>query len=397
MGAEAFEILLRKDKAAKRLSGRIREACLIRDHMEVIGRAREHWERSRMLDYMSPEHYVYPAFIHGAFSFPAEVMYPCLPIPHEKFGLQYVSSGTTTATAGEFLLAEDAGATINVIAAAEFPIVRDPISCRPEFTFDTFMKEFVNKREEIRKTNPIGGEIAKTINNSFYGKVAQATRPRKSLRPSTGRMVPIQRSPVSEPCSAALITGQVRACLSSILFSIEDFNREQRGKPESLRIPEIVVISATTDGCLIRLGKNPEIVAEGFYAVDDQGELEMKRGLTAESVLAQLGYKRLLEMMECYVPIHLLRAARYRLTGHPDFLEVKAVCDGVFALKTRLQFGWLASGATVIAAKGGHKPPIRQYIDEKAHDPTGVAKKTLERRWFEEQIIRKGSVHGRKA
>lgn len=386
MANDAFEQLLQRDSAAKRLAGGIREACLDRDHQEVLSLCREQWEKAKQLDYTSPEHVLIPAFIHGEFHFPETVKFPCLPIPHKQFGLHYVLNGITTATVAEFLLAEDVGATINVIAAAMFPTRVESTTQHPLKPYESYMREFVNKREALRKINPIAAESAKTFNNSMYGKIAQATRRQSSYSPSLGRMTPIHRSPVSEPCAAALITGQVRSCLSSVFFAIEDFNAEQRESGE----PELTLISGTTDGCLAGVRNVGGGSVAEFYERNPYGELELAKEWTiAENVLERFNCKRLLELMEGYVPIRQLMAARYRLTGKPDFIEVKALADSIFALKTRLQAGWLATGDTVILAKGGHKPPIRKYLPDTANDPVGIERKNLERRWLEEQMNRK--------
>jgi hypothetical protein len=370
----AFDRLLGSSKKLRRFAERIRKVCIVYD--------------TRLLDRwvaLSPDNYVIPGFATVEFEFPDDTLFPCLPMKHRDYGLIYPLKGITTVPASEILLALQAGATVRPITSLELPVKFNKAG-RPFYLFRSFMKAKIKEREryKAKKSAPdnIRQEILKNILNGLYGKVAQAINPRKVFRPSKGRNVLLQQSKVTDPCSAALITGLIRSVLSAILLSIEQYNRTVAGDKQ------LVVISFTTDGLIFSIPTPPgyDVKADYFDIINGTPVLREDKNLKLKAFLNKFGAGELLKIMESYLPVRQMQSARRYLSNTSDFLEIKHLLNEVISIKTRGQLGFLDKDECLLLAKFGHKPPIETSDDPDGHSPDEYERMQIQAQWFLEHL-----------
>jgi hypothetical protein len=185
----------------------------------------------------------------------------------------------------------------------------------------------LNKEREKHNKETLPNLLLKEISNSFYGKLAQGIQHR-NIRNLEGNSEKLPPSKVTCPHYAAICTGIVRAALAAVIHHAEQF-------------PSVSVLSATTDGCMLKLPFTGEI------KVDDKGKLKPPPLM---SVLPGL-YERL----ESLYPIRLLQAGRKNMGLAPDgWLESKHVGDEALTIKTR---GYVLryKGKQTFLAKCGHQ------------------------------------------
>ena len=264
------------------------------------------------------------------FTFPSECKYPSLPIKNGTAGLFYVLEGRSVCTLPEIHLALEQGC---VITKWHDAVV---MSTDNSFTFRGFMQEFINRRNEAKRdNNAILQLIFKDYVNGMYGKVAQSINGSKTFIVGKGYSKPLPPSAVTNPYYASMVTGVVRAALSSIVDALG-------------RLDGYDVISATTDGVLYSapLSKKHlsiENLLFNKHILEAQYESSIVKALESgsdnfinkfEDIDITL-YKELLK----YPSIRLLQNSRKSL-GFSEFIEVKHVATEVTNMKTRGQIGF---------------------------------------------------------
>lgn len=375
----AFERLLRTDNRCRRAARKLRYHCAVHQHRH-LNSWRHSWEISRGLSLASKENFLIPGFAEVRFRFPDDVRYPTLFHPHPDYGLVYLREGEGVFTASEIMTAMDAGAAITVLSSVEFFIERD-VDGAPIFMYQDFVRGLIEKRQEFEGLETVTGtvmaEIIKTFTNSVYGKIAQGINERLVYRPSAKCMVPIDRSAITEPVTAALITGAVRAALSSIFQSVAECNLNRAVDQQ------LVLISATTDGFILGIPNPTGLSAESYYSrdKDDLKLIKDKRIKPAISFLERYGCDDLVSRMNSQIPVKQLRAARWQLTDDPELLVIKNVVDEVISIKTRGQVGLLQSGDAPLLAMCGHKVPEGDLVDENGELPKGISSNNKKAAW----------------
>jgi len=393
---DAFETLLAKDTRCRRVAKRIRYYCAVH-HEKHLGEWRKIWEAARQLPETDSGHVHIAGFAHVRYCFPEGTLFPTLFHTHPDYGLVYTREGTGTFTASEILFAEDAGADITVLSSANFPNEHDAAG-KPIFTFRDFVADLIRLRAENTALKTDAGkataEILKTFANSAYGKIAQGINYRPVYRPSAGCTVPIDYSDITEPVTAALVTGGIRVALCSALFAVEQCNQARSQQD----LPPLVLISATTDGYLLGIPVPADVSAEGFY-VPEEGGLELPKSvsLRPESHLKRFGCMDFVALLNQQVPSIQLRSSRYyvALAGDPEPLEIKKIVDTVISIKTRGQVGQFKSGDTPLLAKCGHRVPEDCLVDHPDDDlPTGVERNNREAQWLIKHMDRREASYG---
>lgn len=383
-------------------------ARLIRYHATIIDNSLiKRWQKMTSDDAAwEPDSYVIPGFARIRFSFPKHVRYPCIPIKHSRYGLIYPQSGETVATAPEILLAISAGAQVDAITSVELPIATKDTQGNSHNKPFCFFNDHLRKalEERAKHKNQKGDAMAqvyekllKEFINSFYGKFSQSINPRKMFRPSTGEMVTLGPSTITEPSVASITTGLTRAVISAILLAIERYNR---GRTIT---NQVEVLSATTDGLLIGLSRQPGYSVEQDYYVRRDGlpvmRSELKKDdpaynpIDLQNLLTKFGHTNLLETFAQELPIRQLIQSRNTLVGSREYLEIKHLVDEVISVKTRGQIGLLASGDTPLLARFGHKPPLSELITDpeeykRIMDAGGVIRNNEDGKWIQGQLAR---------
>lgn len=229
----------------------------------------------------------------------------------------YPRTGTTTCTGPEIALALEMGAKVEILESAFFPPLLDA-DMNVVMAFAGYLGQLASERAKHPKGS-IGNLLCKELGNSYYGKLAQAVEHR-NIRDLRGVSESLRPSKITCAHFAAMCTGLVRAALSCVIHHAEQY-------------PDVNVLSATTDGCMLRLPYDEEI------SVDDKGK-PIPPDL--QTVLPGL-YDRLIEQY----PIRMLIAGRRNL-GLPDhgWLESKHVGDEALTIKTRgYVLRWHGKGA----------------------------------------------------
>ena len=276
-------------------------------------------------------------FCHLKFSFPENSRHACLPVP-SPYGLLYPRTGVTTCTGPEVALAIEMGAEIELLTSHRFFPVWDS-DMKPMLAFADFLA-VLNKEREKHDKETLPNLLLKEISNSFYGKLAQGIQHRntRNLDGSSEKLPP---SKVTCPHYAAICTGIVRAALAAVIHHAE-------------QTPGVSVLSATTDGCMLKLPFTGEI------KLDDDGKLIPP---PLKIVLPGL-YERL----ESLYPIRLLQAGRKNMGLSPDgWLESKHVGDEALTIKTR---GYVLryKGKQTFLAKCGHQLSNGDRLTELFYD-----------------------------
>ncbi|MBJ6799733.1 hypothetical protein [Geomonas propionica] len=376
--AELIQIA-RAGASGRRQARKLRELATVADNT-LVNEWYQRWRAARRSGNTREERTIIPGIARVRFSFPKRTQYPCLAVPHLKYGLVYPLQGECVATSIEIITAKAAGARIQAVWSLEMPVQLDE-NGMPRRPFFEHLKDLIHQRGTYKKkikneTLPpderreamVMEQLTKEYVNSFYGKTAQAINLRKSYGPSSGEMKRLGPSPISDPCTAALTTGLPRAALGAVLLAIERYNRGK--EPDK----QILVASATTDGLLVGLPRPARFQTADCYSWLKGKGLVLKEPFTnLDVVLKACGCSELMDNLLQYMPIRQMRNARLELTGKPVFLEVKNLADEIAAVKTRGQIGWIHyqskrpayrdGKAVTISAKFGHKPPLTDIVN----------------------------------
>lgn len=345
-----------------------------------------------------------PAVGRVRFAFPEGTEFPSLPIRDSFFGLIYPLEGECDAPACEIVQAMEAGAKIELIAGVELPIAKDFAGEQSLLLVDHF-RMLIEERQKYKndRLNPkaqVFEKLLKEFANSLYGKFAQGINPRRTYSLQTGLTNPLMGSKVSDPIIASLTTGLARAALSSIMTTIEQFNRNRVGGDK------ITVISATTDGLCIGVPAPVGYTLErDYYVAGENGPILCAAGYNKkedtssppapdlEEVFQRFGIEGLFDLFQESSSLRMLQQSRKRLTGSANFLEIKHMVDQVVSIKTRGAIGILASGAVTMLARFGHKPPLSTFLSHEEYERVmaagGVERNNRDAEWLLEQIDRK--------
>lgn len=261
---------------------------------------------------------------HVKFEFPLGSRHACLPVA-SGYGLIYPRIGTTTCTGPEIALALEMGAKVEILESAYFPPLLD-VDMNVVMAFAGYLGQLASERAKHPKGS-IGNLLCKELGNGFYGKTAQAVEYR-TIRDLRGESEILRPSKVTCAHYAAMCTGLVRAALACVIYHAEQY-------------PDVTVLSATTDGCMLRMPFDGEI------AVNGKGEPVPPH---LQTVLPGL-----YEKLTAQYPIRMLIAGR-RNMGLPDdgWLESKHIGDEALTLKTRgYVLRW--QGKQTFLARCGHK------------------------------------------
>lgn len=189
------------------------------------------------------------------FSFHDSCLYPCLSIRDDKYGLIQPLAGRTVATIPELHLALKLGADLEFHDGFVFNNML--VDGEPIALFQDYVKIHISARNEAKKEgNELLQQLLKTYNNSLYGKLGQGINDSKVYDIRNGYSKRLNPSSITNPYLAMMITGFIRAVLSSIIVAIDSL------KKEGLNYE---LISATTDGVLY---KSPFSSID--IAIDDQ-------------------------------------------------------------------------------------------------------------------------------
>lgn len=267
------------------------------------------------------------AFADIEFSFPEGTRYPNLFVKHESYGLINPLKGRTVATIAEIDLALRLNATIKYIDAYV-------AKTTDTFVFREHLKSLIDARNQAKKDgNELMQQLLKLYVNTLYGKVAQGINPKTGFDVnfkgvSTKDMGP---SPITQPYFAAMITGTLRAGLSSLLVAIDELNQEGH---------DYTIISATTDGMLYGLSSKADVSFKDVFKncnSDDMvsclkdKEVKFKPFKDVDPIL----YNKSLE----FPALRLLKNSR-EAWGYNEFLEIKHAANRVLNIKTRGQIGY---------------------------------------------------------
>ncbi len=216
-------------------------------------------------------------FAQVRFKFPADTLYPCLPVIVGNYGLWFPLSGISIATAPEIELAMLMGAEIEILFGVIIPWMKrdkvfassqqilrraklekqkvarqewdgdalvpaDEMQFPPEShgdvgyrTFESFAIYTRTERLRYRKKS-LPNEFMKLLGNSAYGKTGQGFTDKRVFGPKEMRCEKVGHSSISEAAVAALTSGFARAVLGEILWKLPS---------------DTLVVSATTDGTLV--------------------------------------------------------------------------------------------------------------------------------------------------
>lgn len=328
-----------------------------------------------------------PGFARVRFRFPVGTVYPCLHVKDEKYGLIYPLEGETIATASEICLAMEVGAEIQALSSLELPIEKDqdgvPVRLVMDYLAELARARSVYKNDEDNPKSQVYDKLLKEFMNSFYGKFCQAINSDNVFRPSTAEEVPLGESPLTEPCTAALITSLARAALSSVLCAIERFNKDKD------LLGQVTVISATTDGLLVGIPVPAGFSVMGDYYEFVEGVPKLKKNVDKQlnEILRRFGCGDLVAAIEAFLPIRQMRNSRLEMTGSDEIFEIKHMADKVVSVKTRGQIGQLETGEVTLLARFGHKVPLSEIFDDpeeykRVMEAGGVVRDTADAEWL---------------
>jgi len=264
------------------------------------------------------------AFAEIDFIFPADTLYPCLCCPTQKHGLINPLEGRTVATLPEIHLALRQEATISYIDAYVAPLGET-------FVFRDHLKGLIDARNQAKKEGKeLMQQLLKLYVNTLYGKVAQGINPKKGYSIFDGKSKEMGESKVTQAYFASMITGTLRAGLSSLLVALNELNKEGHNYQ---------AISATTDGMLYKISdKNgvefkdclkPEYQGDILNSLKNEGNI-FKKFEDIDPVL----YNKLQE----FPALRLLESSR-KAWGYDEYIEVKHACNRILNIKTRGQIG----------------------------------------------------------
>jgi hypothetical protein len=361
-------------------------------------------------------------FVDVEFIFPSEIMYPCLPVKHDKYGLIYPLEGKTLATASEIIFAtqiieevrnivlqseeykkleEALAITINddekqsikiamerrlgyIKALRSVELVPYQRDNHPDLLLKRYFKNKIEKRngykirvktssdENEKNIANLNDKLLKEFVNTLYGKTAQAVNPKNVFDIGTGKSVPLKYSTMTAPYVASTTTGIVRAALSALIYAIESYNRQHASQKP------IILISATTDGALFGVP---------IDLIDSSIPTENINTQKFEHLLPIFA-----STLEDYYPTRLLKDARYSVAGD-SYLEIKHVATEIYSIKTRGQIGFFENEdgekSTTVLAKFGHKPPLSELYEReeyKAIMSDSIKRNNADAKWLIEQM-----------
>ncbi len=263
-------------------------------------------------------------FAEIRFEFPEGTLHSCLCVKDARYGLVSPLKGRTIATIAELNLARRQGAVIDYIEAFV-------IKSLDGFIFKGALKHLIDKRAEAQKNNDtLLDQSNKLIINSMYGKLGQGVSPKSSSNNWDKGYGALGTSAITQAYYAAMITGTLRACLSSILVAVDELNEEGH---------DYKIISATTDGVLYKLTSKSDIKFND--ALKDEHHNDVRGALQSGGKIFNIFedvdpilYNKLLE----FPAIRLLHHAR-KEWGHNEFLEIKHAVNSILNIKTRGQIG----------------------------------------------------------
>ena len=259
-----------------------------------------------------------------AFKFPEGVKFPNLCVKHDRYGLINPMEGRTVATISEVQLALYLGAEITYYDAFVVQTI-------DQYIFRDHLKGLIDKRNQAKKEgNELLQQLYKLYANTLYGKVAQGINPKKSFDIRSGGTKVIGKSSVTQAYFAALITGTLRAALSSLLVAVDELNKDGH---------DYLVISVTTDGMLYRVTSKSGIkfkdVLKEEYQDNVLGSLETGGDIfKAFKDVDPILYNKLQE----FPALRLLQHSR-KEWGYDEYIEIKHAVNEVLNIKTRGQIG----------------------------------------------------------
>jgi hypothetical protein len=183
-------------------------------------------------------------FARVNFAFPADTLYPCLPVRADNnHGLLYPLKGVSYCTGPELVVALRQGAKLDIEHG-----LRIEWKTGEKRPFEDFTRRINNIRANALKKGMLD-KTAKEIGNSAYGKMAQAVQTLRTVHDNgisgahgkrtfdsrTQQMKTLPVSSITNPMLASFITGIVRAMLSEALAALP---------------ADALVCTATTDGFL---------------------------------------------------------------------------------------------------------------------------------------------------
>jgi hypothetical protein len=298
-------------------------------------------------------HAVRMIIAHVAFQFPATCLYPNLAV-RRMGSLFFPLQGETYCTLPEILLACHLGAKVQVNTAFHFPLCYADTG-KPLLMFADYLAKLASLRLHERQAGRKGQpreQLLKLMANSFYGKLGQGLSGKMSRSTRSGQMVPINEAKVTCPPYAAMCTGIVRAALASVVYELSQHEGFE-------------VLSATTDGCMVKVPDTFE-----FTDIDEYGLIQ---GLKFDKLFPSV-YKNLC----AYPTIRLLMQARINTGTDPhEWIEVKHAGSWASTYKTRI-YGLAHEGVTQHIATAGIRLDNREVSTLHAyHQADGIPTHTV--------------------
>jgi len=259
-----------------------------------------------------------------SFEFLEHTLYPNLCIRHKDYGLISPLSGRTIATLPEIHLALRMSCKITYHEAFV-------IDSKDEFVYSKHLKKLIDDRNQAKKDgNKLMDQSLKLFVNTLYGKVAQGISIKKGHDLRLEGTKDLKPSAISQAYFATMITGVLRAALSSLLVAIAELNKGAYN---------YLPISATTDGMLYGVAPECEIdfkdvVRDEFhddiFSAIESGENVFKPFAEVDPVL----FNKLQE----FPVLRMLQQSRASW-GYDEFIEIKHAVNEVLNVKTRGQAG----------------------------------------------------------
>lgn len=311
--------------------------------------------------------YLPVALADVSFKFPKSCNYPSLSVRIDDFGLINPLEGRTVATLPEISLALYQGAKIEyheAVVIENFNVEEynrntqdneDIPKIRSEFVFRNHLYNLYKLRKEAKDSNQeLLQQLYKTYSNSLYGKVSQGIRERSMYNSREGISKRLPKSSITNAYYASMITGLIRASLSSVIIALDELIQEGHNYK---------IISATTDGLLY--GVDNEKV--GVDNVLDKNNIMYKYDSCYEALKNNYNKFNSFEKVDPILAKKLLEFPSLRLLkisheawNDPEYIEIKHVANSITNIKTRGQVGLYKEDkkwTCTILAKAGHKVP----------------------------------------
>tara|TARA_R110001583_G_scaffold59932_9_gene178468 strand:- start:13570 stop:16401 length:2832 start_codon:yes stop_codon:yes gene_type:complete len=216
------------------------------------------------------------------FKFPADTMYPSLPVRADPYGLIYPLEGTCFCTHLELMVALSQNAKIDIRQGMIIPWASD------ERIFTPFMKQVRAKRlhyKSAEHANDFLEKYWKEKGNSAYGRLAMGLREKRVFDIQSGNMKQLQQGEVTNAFFAAFVSGAARALLSSMLI----------GVPSDKQVIALTTDGFTTNAHLEEIALNSpicNIFREWFHMINPTGGevLELKHKMAQVLAFKTRGY-----------------------------------------------------------------------------------------------------------